>query len=30
MAFQPPLRESERENFEFFETIPYPTAPGCG
>ena len=23
MAFQPPLRESERDNFEFFETIPY-------
>ncbi len=23
MAFQPPLRESERENYEFFEQIPY-------
>jgi pyruvate-ferredoxin/flavodoxin oxidoreductase len=23
MAFQPPLRESERENYQFFETIPY-------
>ena len=24
MALQPPLRESERDNFEFFEAIPYP------
>ncbi len=23
MAFQPPLRETERENFHFFESIPY-------